>query len=84
MPFHIEWSPDALDMLADIWMYAGDRAAVNAAENRIETLLARNPLTCGQAVHEGLYRMTAPPLTVSYSVDPAQKIVEILAVRYTP
>ncbi len=83
-PYHVEWTDAALDMLADIWMQTSNRAAVNAAQNQIDTLLARDPYSYGQDVHEGLYQLLEPPLKVSNSIDPAQKSVEISAVSYVP
>lgn len=82
--YHVEWADDALDMLADIWRRASNRAAVNAAQNQIDALLARDPYNCGQEVHEGLYQLFEPPLKVSYSINQAQKSVEVSAVRYIP
>jgi hypothetical protein len=36
--FRVEWKDAALDMLADIWMQAINRAAVNAAQTQIDAL----------------------------------------------
>lgn len=83
-PFVVDWTDDALDMLADIWKQAMNRQSVTAASNQIDRLLARDPLGHGQPVHEGLYKLTVPPLTVFYSVDQAKKTVEVSAVSYTP
>jgi plasmid stabilization system protein ParE len=83
-PFLVDWTDDALDMLADIWMQAGNRATVNAASDQIDRLLARDPFGHGQLAHEGLYRITEPPLTAYYSVDSVHNTVEVSAVRYTP
>lgn len=83
-PFIVDWTDDALDMLADIWTQAANRAAVNAASNQIDRLLARDPFGRGQLVHEGLYKLTEPPLTAFYSVDPTHRSVEVSAVSYTP
>jgi plasmid stabilization system protein ParE len=83
-PFVVDWTDDALDMLADIWTQATHRAAVNAASNQIDRLLARDPFGHGQLAHEELYTIIEPPLTAYYSVDPAHNTVEVSAVRYTP
>ncbi len=83
-PYHVDWTDDALDMLADIWMQSNNRAAINAAQNRIDALLARDPHSYGQDVHEGLYQLLDPPLKVSYSIDETQKSVEVSAVSYVP
>jgi plasmid stabilization system protein ParE len=83
-PFLVDWTDAALDMLADIWTQAANRAAVNRAQGQIDTLLARDPLGCGQHLSEGLYQLIAPPLTVFYSIDQAKKAVIVSAVWYTP
>ena len=83
-PFKVDWTEAALDMLADIWTQATDRAAVNAAQNEIDNVLARYPLNRGQHLREGLYKFVAAPLTAFYSVDQTRKIVEIEQVWYTP
>jgi plasmid stabilization system protein ParE len=83
-PFRVDWTDAALDMLADIWTQAVNRASVNAAQNQIDALLARDPIGNGKHLSEGLYKLVVPHLTVSYSVDQAKKTVEVSAVRYTP
>lgn len=83
-PFLVDWTDDALDMLAGIWTQATNRTAVNAASDRIDQLLARDPIGNGKQMKEGLYKLTVPPLTAYYSVDQANKTVEVSAVRYTP
>lgn len=80
----VDWTDAALDMLADIWTQASNRSAVNAAQNHIDALLARDPLGGGQPLGEGLYKLVVPPLKVFYSVDPAKKTVEVSVVSYIP
>ncbi|HTU19570.1 MAG TPA: hypothetical protein VMG10_16030 [Gemmataceae bacterium] len=53
-PFRVDWTDDALDMLADIWTQATNRPAVTAAANQIDHLLTHDPLGQGQPAHEGL------------------------------
>lgn len=83
-PFIVDWTDDALDMLADIWTQATNRPAVTSASNQIDRLLARDPLGHDQVAHEGLYKITMPPLTAYYSIDQIHNTVEVSAVRYTP
>lgn len=83
-PFLVDWTDAALDMLAEIWMQTMNRAAVNAAQNQIDALLASNPIGHGKHLGEGLYKLIVPPLTVFFSVDQAKKTVEVSAVWYTP
>jgi hypothetical protein len=67
--------------LADIWMSSSDRAAVNAASNQADRLLARDPYGNGRHVAEGLYQIDCPPLAISYTIDDAQGLVQVEAVR---
>jgi plasmid stabilization system protein ParE len=83
-PYHVDWTDAALDMLADIWTQATNRAAVNAAQNQIDALLARDPSGYGQLRSEGLYKLIEPPLVVFFAIDEAQKVVEISDVWYAP
>jgi hypothetical protein len=50
----------------------------------VDALLARDPVGHGQLLHEGLYRIVVPPLTVFYTVDTTQRTVEVSEVWYTP
>jgi plasmid stabilization system protein ParE len=83
-PFRVDWTDAALDMLADIWTQASDRAAVNDAQDYIDAVLARDPLRHGRHRSEGLYQIIVLPLTALYSIDQAKKIVQVEAVWYTP
>lgn len=82
-PYLVDWTDDALDMLADIWTQATNRSSVTAAQNQIDHLLTRDLFGHGQPAHEGLYKITVPPLTAYYSADQVKRTVEVPAVRYT-
>lgn len=47
--YTVEWSPVALDQLADLWSEADDRNAVADASDRIDQLLVYNPERKGVA-----------------------------------
>jgi mRNA-degrading endonuclease RelE of RelBE toxin-antitoxin system len=81
-PYTVDWAPGVIRSLADIWVNAGDRKAVTKAAARIDELLERDPLGNGRHVHEGLYRLDVLPLTVFYSVDEANRRVEVVEVWY--
>jgi|GEM_PF-2359711 plasmid stabilization system protein ParE len=81
--YTVDWTTDAEDALTLIWLQTHD-PAVTAASNQIDGLLARDPFGYGQPVHEGLYKLTVPPLTAYYSADQVKRTVEVSAVRYTP
>jgi plasmid stabilization system protein ParE len=83
-PWTVESTSIAEDQLSDIWLHAPDQRAVTAAQAAIDRMLARDPLAYGKEVREGLRKLTVLPLTVYYEVRPAQQVVEIQAVAYTP
>jgi hypothetical protein len=81
MNYSVEWSADALTALATVWMQAPDRAAVTAAQDRIDRLLAADPLAHGTPVSEGLYAITAHPLRALFEVASASRRVKVVGVR---
>jgi hypothetical protein len=84
MNWTVEWLPDAEDALAEAWLQAPDPQAVTAAQAQIDRLLARDPQANGQHLHEGLYQITLAPLTVFYSIDAAQRRVEVSDLLFNP
>ncbi len=77
MRFLVEWLPDAEDDLAAAWMQAPDRQVVTDAQAVIDRLLARDPLTNGAEVAEGLRKFTVAPLVVYYEVDTGRRHVTV-------
>jgi hypothetical protein len=75
--FTVIWMLDSLGELANIWIDAPDREAVNLAVSRIDSQLAKNPTEKGEHVAEGLRKLPEPPLSVLFSVREADRIVEI-------
>jgi hypothetical protein len=84
MNYAVDYLPVAEDALADAWLRAADPGAVTTASAHIDRLLAADPFGNGHLLHEGLYQLVEPPLTVFYTVDPAQRRVEVSQVWYTP
>ncbi len=82
--FGLEWEPDGEEELARIWLFADDCQAVTDASAQIDRLLTSNPVGAGQALHEGLFKLTVSPLTVFYSVESGQRTVKVSWVWYTP
>jgi len=80
----MEWEADALAALAQAWMQADDRNAVNTAQAELDLQLSRDPVGNGTYLHEGLYKVTLPPLTLFYSINQTERIVEVVQVQYTP
>lgn len=48
MNYTVVWKPDAEAELAEFWMNSADRRSLAAAANRLETLLADEPLNAGE------------------------------------
>jgi len=84
MNYRVKWLREALRQLAAIWTQASDRMAVTSAEAQIQQLLTRDPLHNGQHVSEGLYRLLIAPLSVTYTIDQAQRTVEVNSVSWVP
>jgi hypothetical protein len=81
--FRVEWEPAAEDELARIWLQASDPTAVTAAQAQGDQLLSRDPIKYGRHLSEGLYGIDLPPLTLTYTIDLANRLVEIAWVRST-
>lgn len=79
--FTVTWHRGAEDDLAEIWLSASDRDDATAAVRAIDTALANDPESTGQAVAEGLRYFNAPPLRVLFVVRVADRIAEIEVVR---
>ncbi len=73
----VEWLSGAEDDLADIWINAPDRKAVNAAQNEIDRLLSQDPDNNGKLFSEGLYRIRIDPLKVFSQLDEANRLVSV-------
>jgi plasmid stabilization system protein ParE len=79
--YTVIWVEDASDELAEIWMAAVDRHAVAAAANSIDAELAEDAEHKGGPLSEGLRVLAYPPLRVLFSVDAADRIVEVAWVQ---
>jgi plasmid stabilization system protein ParE len=85
MNYSVEWEPNAEDQLAAIWVaHAPHRRDVTAASARIEKELAADPRRCGRPVTEGLFAIHVSPLRVIREIADAERVVNIVAVRWLP
>jgi len=80
----VEWLADAEDDLAAAWLKAPDRRAVTDAQAVIDRLLARDPLSNGEEVAEGLRKLTVAPLVAYYEVDQDRRHVTVSNVALLP
>jgi hypothetical protein len=80
-PFRVEWEPAAEDELARIWLRASAPPAVTIAQAQADQLLSRDPIKYGRHLSEGLYSIDVPPLVLTYTIDLANRLVEVTWVR---
>ena len=81
IPFSLAWEPPAEDELAEIWLQSPDRWAVTRAQAKIDQLLKADPIANGAHLSEGLYTIHVPPLRCNYTIDVANRHVEVTWVR---
>ncbi len=80
MRFTVVWAKDAEGELAEIWMQASDRLAVNAAATALDAELAVDPGTKGFPLSEGLRRLTVPPLHAFFEVHEDDRLVRVTGI----
>jgi hypothetical protein len=66
--YQVDWAPDALQALADIWSRATNRNAVTAASHAIDQTLADDADAVGRAVFDTVREYHHPPLGVEFEV----------------
>jgi hypothetical protein len=66
------WLESALDQLADIWVQvdSAERTRIEAAVNRINAELARDPSGAGESRAGGNRILCSLPITVRFRVEP--------------
>ena len=77
--YKVKWRKTALDELADVWLRAVDRDAVNRAVTEIESRLEESPSEWGRELREGLRSFRLGPLRVLFYVVNDSKTVRIVA-----
>ena len=81
--FRIEWLQSALDELATQWTLAAstERQAITAASHAMERKLAEDPVHEGESRFRGRRITFAPPLAVTFRIQPDAQTVTVLQVR---
>ena len=79
--FTVVWKREADDELADIWLEATVRNAVNVAAAAIDHELADDPAAKGEAVKNGLFKLVIRPLAVLFSISDDDRLVRVQAVQ---
>jgi hypothetical protein len=80
-PWRVEWEPAAEDELARLWLRSSDPQAVTKAQAQADQLLSRDPIKYGRYLSEGLYCIDVPPLVLTYTINAANRSVEVTWVR---
>jgi mRNA-degrading endonuclease RelE of RelBE toxin-antitoxin system len=81
MNYAVIWTKKAADQLAQAWLDATDRTAVQRASNLIDTLLATDPRAHGESRRGNDRLFYEPPLAVYYRVDDSDRKVFVLSVK---
>lgn len=84
MRYTLIWKPSALAQLADVWLKASNRQAVNDAVAKIEGYLRRSSTTAGSEHIEGTRLVVLPPLVAGYEIFHDDCRVDIVSVHYRP
>jgi plasmid stabilization system protein ParE len=77
MNYRVEWTPRALQGLANAWVTGADRSAVASASDTIDALLQRDPLSQGESRPGNRRILIVLPLAVIYDVDPNARTVTV-------
>ncbi|MCC6418784.1 MAG: hypothetical protein IT429_11160 [Gemmataceae bacterium] len=84
MNYTVNWSNGAINTLATIWTQSADRGAVTRSQDRIDRLLAADPLRNGSALSEGLYAIEVHPLRALFEVDANKRSVKVVSLGELP
>lgn len=79
--YKVNWTDDALNQLAEIWLQSSNRNGVNIASAAIDQQLSVAPLSVGNPEHEDLRNLLVAPLRVLYWIDESTGSVEVVAVN---
>ncbi len=80
MRYTVLWRPSAEQDLAEIWMKAADRQAVASAADRIDRLLAQDPVSQGESRSGDIRVLLVEPLGVYFDVEADDRRVWVFAV----
>jgi len=81
--YTVNWTANALQELASVWMAASNRNAVTHTANDIDDILEVFPYTVGESTFDIVREYTRPPLGVEYEVNDAIRRVVVLSVWST-
>lgn len=79
MRYTVIWTDTAEQNLAELWMAALDRNAMNSAANIVDQLLAEDPETRGEARFDTVHSLVIVPLGVDFEIIELDRIVYVLS-----
>lgn len=83
MKWTVAWRRSARNQLASMWVDADFRAEMTEAANRIDYLLANNPLGVGESRDRDRYILIEGPLAVLFKIKSAEHKVVVTRVWRT-
>lgn len=83
MKWTVAWRRSARNQLAAMWVDAEFRAEMTEAANRIDYLLANNPLGVGESRDQDRYILIELPLAVLFKIKPSEHKVVVTRVWRT-
>lgn len=84
MKYTVVWKPSAEAELARLWADATDRAALSAAADSVDGLLARDPEVRGESRQGSARIIVVQPLVVAFDVREDDRLVSVLSVWRMP
>lgn len=84
MRFIVDWLPTADGKLVDYWANSLNRKQITDTANRIDDLLARDPLGVGEPYYGTMRVLIEAPLAVYYDVHESEHRVYVVTVRLIP
>jgi hypothetical protein len=82
MRYTVVWQTRADAQLINLWLSAADRQAVTDAANRIDRALRDDAEKKGKPIGR-FFTYVDDPLKVMYHVEPRDRMVWVMQVRYT-
>lgn len=79
--FTVVWLKSVHVDVGEIWLASSDRNAITAASAEIDRELAVNAEQKGEPLSEGLRVFDSGPLRAVFSIDSANRIVEVSRIR---
>jgi hypothetical protein len=80
MRYQVHWVSEAEEELASIWVRAEDRDLITRTAFSIDRMLGNNPENAGESRSGDRRVLLIPPLGVTFSVSPQDRVVLVLNV----